>query len=108
MIVNRRADTNELGRDLHCVLAINTYTLRYAPGSGGTLSGGVSQTVNYNMSGTAVTAIPDTGYKFATWSDGSTANPRTDSRVVSNKTMTAAFTKVIKDAVDCPDPADTR
>ena len=40
---------------------------------------------------TAVTAVPETGYHFVNWSDGSTANPRTDLDVTANLTVTANF-----------------
>ena len=38
--------------------------------------------------GTAVTAVPDTGYHFVQWSDGSTANPRTDTNVTADLSVT--------------------
>ncbi len=47
--------------------------------------------MNYGEDGTAVTAVPDTGYHFVDWSDGSTANPRTDSNVTANVDVTANF-----------------
>ena len=71
--------------------AINTYTLTYTAGTNGTLTGTSPQTVNYGASGTAITPVPNTGYHFVNWSDGSTANPRTDAGVTSNLTVTASF-----------------
>ena len=50
--------------------AIDTFTLTYTAGAGGTITGDTSQTVNYGADGTAVTAVPDTGYHFVDWSDG--------------------------------------
>jgi regulation of enolase protein 1 (concanavalin A-like superfamily) len=47
--------------------------------------------VNYGASGSAVTAVANTGYYFVSWSDGSTANPRTDSNVTTNISVTANF-----------------
>jgi photosystem II stability/assembly factor-like uncharacterized protein len=73
------------------VFAVNTYTLTYAAGSGGTISGTVIQTVPYGGSGTAVTAVPSTGYHFVRWSDGSTTAARTDSGVVANIAVSATF-----------------
>ena len=49
------------------------------------------QTVNNGANGTTVTAVPNTGYHFANWSDGSTANPRTDTKVTANISVTANF-----------------
>ncbi|MDD5094177.1 MAG: S8 family serine peptidase [Dehalococcoidia bacterium] len=71
--------------------AINTYTLTYTAGANGSISGSSPQTVNYGSSGTAVTAVPATGYHFVNWSDSSTANPRTDTNVTANITVTANF-----------------
>ena len=69
----------------------NTYTLTYTAGSNGSLSGTATQTVNSNASGSAVTAVPASGYHFVSWSDASTANPRTDSNVTANLAVSASF-----------------
>ena len=71
---------------------ITTYTLTYTANSNGTITGSSPQTVNSGSSGTAVTAVPSTGYQFTSWSDSSTSNPRTDTNVTSNKTVSATFT----------------
>jgi hypothetical protein len=47
--------------------------------------------VAYGTSGTAVTAVPNSGYHFVNWSDASTANPRTDGGVTNNLTVTVNF-----------------
>jgi len=90
---NPRTDTGVTGNiTVTANFAINTYSLNYYAGGGGSLSGSTSQTVNYGASGSAVTANPSTGYHFVNWSDGSTANPRTDSSVTANISVTANFT----------------
>jgi hypothetical protein len=71
--------------------AINTYTLTYTAGTGGLISGTSPQTVDYDASGTAVTAVPNAGYHFVKWSDGSTANPRTDTHVMASISVSATF-----------------
>ncbi len=71
--------------------AIDTFTLNYSAGTGGSLTGETTQVVDYNTNGTAVTAVPDTGYHFVNWSDDSTANPRTDLNVTANIAVTANF-----------------
>lgn len=71
--------------------AINTYTLTYGAGENGTLSGPSPQTVPYGGSGEAVTAVPDEGYHFVDWSDGSTTNPRTDTNITGDISVTANF-----------------
>jgi hypothetical protein len=68
-----------------------THTLTYTPSAGGTITGTDPQTVNAGGAGTAVTAVPNTGYYFANWSDGSKANPRTDTNVHADVTVTANF-----------------
>ncbi|MDH4203568.1 MAG: M6 family metalloprotease domain-containing protein [Phycisphaerae bacterium] len=71
--------------------AIDTFTLDYAAGPGGTLTGDTYQVVDFNSTGTPVTAVPDTGYHFVDWSDTSTDNPRTDADVTANISVTANF-----------------
>jgi len=67
------------------------FTLTYLADANGTISGTTPQTVNFGANGTAVTAVPNNGYHFVQWSDASTANPRTDSNVTANITVTATF-----------------
>ena len=62
---------------------INTFTLTYTAGTGGTLTGVSPQTVNYGESGTLVTAVANTGYHFVSWSDGVLTAARTDSNVMA-------------------------
>jgi len=71
--------------------AINTFTLTYTAGAGGSISGETPQTVNYNGSGTEVIAVPNTGYSFVNWSDGQTSASRTDTNVTANLNVTANF-----------------
>jgi uncharacterized repeat protein (TIGR02543 family) len=70
---------------------INTYTLTYTAGDGGTISGTSPQTVEHGSDGTEVTAVPNPGYSFVKWSDDRTDNPRTDTSVTSNITVEAIF-----------------
>ena len=83
--------TNNLAGNGTIAVSNLTYTLTYNAGSNGAVSGTGTQTVNYGASGTAVSAVPTTGYYFAGWSDGSTANPRTDANVTNNLAVTANF-----------------
>ena len=71
------------------------YTLTYTAGTGGTISGTSPQSVAYLGSGTPVTASANTGYRFVRWSDGSTTNPRTDTNVTANISVTASFAPVM-------------
>jgi hypothetical protein len=70
---------------------LEQYSLSYAAGTGGTLSGATSQAVDRGADGAAVTAVPDPGYFFERWSDGSTGNPRTDTAVTGAVSVTAIF-----------------
>ena len=69
----------------------NTYILSYSPGPNGSISGDTPQEVIHGSNGTEVTAVPDARYHFVNWSDGSTANPRTDTNVTAHITVTANF-----------------
>jgi len=73
------------------VVQANTYTLTYNAGANGNISGTSPQTVNYGASGTAVSAVPNSGYVFTNWSDGLAVNPRTDVNVTNNISVTANF-----------------
>jgi len=70
---------------------INTFTLTYTAGANGSISGVTLQTVNYGADGAAVEAVPATGYHFVKWSDDSTDNPRTDTDVIADISVTATF-----------------
>jgi hypothetical protein len=70
----------------------SSYTLTYTANAHGSLTGTLTQTVNSGGSGSAVTAVPATGYQFTSWSDNSTTNPRTDTNVLSNVSVSASFT----------------
>lgn len=73
--------------------SINTYALSYAAGANGFLSGNTLQVVNCGSSGTPITAAgtPGSTYQFWRWSDGSQANPRTDTNVTANLAVSATF-----------------
>ncbi len=83
--------TAEQDRALVARFAINTYTLLYAAGPGGSLVGDTEQTVEYGADGTSVEAISDEGYYFSIWSDGVTDNPRTDTNVTADLEVEAQF-----------------
>ena len=83
--------------------AVNTCTLTYTAGANGTISGTSPQTVNYGASGSAVTAVPNTGFRFVNWSDGVATPSRTDANVTNNISVTANFAvTTIADALDAP------
>ncbi len=75
--------------------ALPTYTVTFAAGTGGTLTGTMSQSVLSGSSATPVTAVPSAGYMFVNWTGigftTSTSNPLTVTNVPSNLTITANF-----------------
>ncbi len=77
-------------------LAPACFTLTYTAGANGTITGTSPQKVPAGGSGTAVTAAPNANYRFVNWSDGSTANSRTDTNVQANVTVTANFASLPK------------
>lgn len=74
---------------------ITTYSLSYTAGTGGSITGTASQRINSGNDGTAVTATPDAGYVFDTWSDGVLTATRTDNNITANKSVTATFLATI-------------
>jgi len=76
------------------IFAINTYTLTYYAGAGGSITGTTPQTVEYGSDGTTVEAVPNECYQFVDWSDTSVQNPRTDWYVTEDITVTANFAAV--------------
>jgi hypothetical protein len=71
--------------------AINSYTIEFVAGANGSLLGATVQTWNYGEATSPVTAIPDFGYTFDSWSDGNTDNPRIVSPVEADLRLTATF-----------------
>jgi uncharacterized repeat protein (TIGR02543 family) len=72
------------------------FTVSFQAGSGGTVSGTTLQTVSNGGSCTSVTAVPDSGYQFSSWTGTggftSTANPLIVANVTGNMAITANFT----------------
>jgi len=89
---NSRTDTNvTTDVTVTATFAINTYTLTYSAGPGGSITGTTPQTVNHGASGTAVTAVAATGYHFLKWSDNVMTASRTDTSVTGNINVVAVF-----------------
>lgn len=64
-----------------------TYTIE----GSGSITGDSFQYIVDGESGTAITVVPANGYRFVSWSDGSTANPRTDNNLTADISVTALF-----------------
>lgn len=80
-----------LSLGLLAACAPNEYTLKYAAGEGGGVTGETEQVVKEGEDGSTVTAVADFGYKFVKWSDGVTTAERTDRQVDGDVTVTAEF-----------------
>ena len=80
-----------LSLGLLAACAHNEYTLKYAAGEGGGVTGETEQVVKEGEDGSTVTAVADFGYKFVKWSDGVTTAERTDREVSEDITVTAEF-----------------
>lgn len=72
-----------------------TTTVNFASGPNGSIMGTTSQTVPFNTNTSPVTAVPNTGYHFASWTGAggftSTANPLTLSNAITDQSITANF-----------------
>lgn len=84
------------GATANCSANIQTYSITFASGGNGTLTGSTSQSVNHGSNTTVVTAVPTTGYHFTNWTGTggfvtTSANPLTISNVTSAMAITANF-----------------
>lgn len=70
---------------------LSNYHVTYTAGANGSLSGNTSQTINSGEDGTAVTPVPNPGYVFDSWDDGSVRNPRIETDVRSDHSLIANF-----------------
>jgi alpha-tubulin suppressor-like RCC1 family protein len=71
--------------------AINEYDVIYQPSSGGTVLGDTTQVVEYGSNSLPVTAVPEGGYYFVSWSDGVTDSIRADFSVSGDISVTGEF-----------------
>ena len=69
----------------------NFHTITYNTTSGGSIRGATIQYVGHGGSTRPVSAIPDSGYEFAGWSDGVSSADRQETNITSSKTITAQF-----------------
>lgn len=99
--INSVGRTNDSDRTF-TTSACTYRTLTYSAGSNGSLTGSTTQVVLDGADGSAVTAIPDSGYTFSSWSDASTDNPRTDTSVSGNITVTANFAAILSQSTTQP------
>ncbi len=79
--------------DLTANFSLIEYKLVYIAGDKGNVNGvnQVIQNIEHDRDGEPVTAYPNTGYYFDSWSDGISDNPRTDTNVTDGFTVEAYF-----------------
>ncbi|MDQ2076131.1 InlB B-repeat-containing protein [Marinimicrobium sp. ABcell2] len=89
---NPRTDTHVMeDRSITAYFALKEYTLNYSTDGNGVVQGSAKQQVPHGSNGSAVTAAPNEGYHFTSWSDGRTDNPRTDLEIIESLIVGAKF-----------------
>ena len=86
-----------VGKNLELSPELIPATIRLAysvEGAGGRLVGPVNQTVTPSGTGQPVMAVPEVGYTFQKWSDGTVANPHVATEVTENLEVLASFKEV--------------
>jgi uncharacterized repeat protein (TIGR02543 family) len=73
------------------IAKVQIFTAVYLSGDNGSIDGNPLQSIKHGQDGTEVTAVPDAGYYFVSWDDGTTTNPRTDRDVKQNINVSANF-----------------
>lgn len=71
--------------------SVNNVTVTYNAGANGSIIGDAVQVIQSGGDSEAVYASPDSGFQFDQWSDANTDNPRSDTGVGGDLTVTAQF-----------------
>lgn len=67
------------------------FTVKYLASEGGSIVGQTEQCIVSGKNASSVTAEPDTGYEFDSWSDGVATATREDKNIQDNLNVTASF-----------------
>jgi hypothetical protein len=87
-----RTDTNITSdTTFTATFATHDDIVEYIAGPNGSITGSTTQDVSHGASTTPVTAVPNAGYRFVNWSDGSTSNPRYEIYADGPLSVTANF-----------------
>ena len=70
---------------------MSTFTINYIAGPNGSITGSTTQSVCRGGDGLDVTAVADPNYTFVKWSNNATNNPRHETNVTHNISLTAEF-----------------
>lgn len=84
LILNNITSNMTITANFRRVPPVETHTVNFIAGAGGTISGSTAQVVAHGGSTSAVTAVPDPDHEFAGWSGDYTAT--TDSLTITNVT----------------------
>jgi hypothetical protein len=71
--------------------ALDQYTLNYTAAENGSIKGSSRQSAPHSGSGSEVSAVPDNGYHFVSWSDGVNTANRIDKDVTGDLAVSASF-----------------
>ena len=77
----------------------NTYLMQYFADRNGRIAGQAEQVVNAGANATQVTAEPNSGYQFVSWSDGFINATRFDQSIRRNTSVTAYFAEICDPSV---------
>jgi hypothetical protein len=97
---NPRTVTNVTSNQaLTATCVIDTYSVDFTAGTGGSITGTASQTIDHGSDATQVTATAATDYEFTSWSGDftGTTNPLTVTNVTADTAIVANFTSTAFD-----------
>ena len=97
---NPRTVTNVTSNQaLTATCVIDTYSVDFTAGTGGSITGTASQTIDHGSDATQVTATAATDYAFTAWSGDATGttNPLTITNVTADTAIVANFTSTVLD-----------
>lgn len=96
LILNNVTSNMTITANFRRVPSVETHTVNFIAGAGGSISGSTAQVVAHGGSTSAVTAVPDPSHEFAGWSGDYTAttDSLTITNVTSNMTVHANFRRI--------------
>ena len=89
--IHLAAPVSPTSRTRSTIAGTEYFTLAYTAGTGGSILGEASQTIEINHNGAPVQAVADSGWVFRAWSDGSTESTRMEVNVIAPLAVTAYF-----------------
>jgi uncharacterized repeat protein (TIGR01451 family) len=87
-------DSNYANNSATAAVRVQCHNLSYTAGANGSLVGTSTQVVASGANGSLITAIPNSGYQFVVWSDNGISNPRHDTDIESDMSVSAIFSPI--------------